>query len=193
ALWLANQRADGGWNCDVGSDRSSFHTTIFALEGPLESERAGGGASELESARHRAHEELFEQRIMCPPRTGHVGTRRGVMMSFPPRWFYTVLRALDYLRAAGMDPDSRADEAVTVVDSKRRKDGRWPLQNRHAGREHFEMEEGPGKPSRWNTLRALRVLAWYRGPRPTKRLMVSSGTAWRTEVGKMAIGMTDEQ
>lgn len=192
-LLLANQRADGGWNCDVGSDRSSFHTTILALEGLLEYERAVGGASELEYARHRAHEYLFERRLMYSLRTGEVVNRRWLLMSFPPRWFYDVLRALDYLRAAGMDPDSRADEAVTVVDSKRRKDGRWPLQNRHAGREHFEMEEGPGKPSRWNTLRALRVLAWYRRPRPTKRLMVSSGTAWRTEVGKMAIGMTDEQ
>ncbi|HSJ35208.1 MAG TPA: hypothetical protein VLB85_09160 [Acidimicrobiia bacterium] len=174
-LLLANQRADGGWNCDVGSDRSSFHTTILALEGLLEYERAVGGASELEYARHRAHEYLLDRRLMYSLRTGELVNRRWLLMSFPPRWFYDVLRALDYFCAAGMDPDPRANEAVSVVEAKWRKDGRWPLQNRHPGREHFEMEEGPGKPSRWNTLRALRVLAWSRGPKSL--LWVGNGVA----------------
>jgi hypothetical protein len=96
-------------------------------------------------------------------RTGELVNPRWLLMSFPPRWFYDVLRGLDYLREAGTQPDPRAREAIEVIAGKRRKDGRWPLQNRHPGREHFVMEEGSGKPSRWNTLRALRVLDWYAG------------------------------
>lgn len=159
---LERQRDDGGWNCHVSSPRSSFHTTISALEGLLEYERAVGGDPALAEARGRAHEYLLQRRLMYSLRTGELVNRRWLLMSFPPRWFYDVLRALDYLTHAGVEPDSRVEEAVAVVEAKRRSDGRWPLQNPHPGKEHFRMEEGPGKPSRWNTLRALRVLRWYR-------------------------------
>ncbi|MGQ0847949.1 MAG: hypothetical protein ACT4OP_02290 [Actinomycetota bacterium] len=160
---LDRQHDDGGWNCHVGSDKSSFHTTISALEGLLEYERALGGDSTLAEARARAHEYLLQRRLMYSLRTGELINGRWRLMSFPPRWFYDVLRGLDYLRHAGVDRDPRAEEAVKMVDGKRRSDGRWPLQNRHPGKEHFRMEEGPGKPSRWNTLRALRVLRRYGG------------------------------
>jgi len=160
---LDRQREDGGWNCHVASKRSSFHTTISALEGLLEYERATGGDTTIEEARAKAHEYLLTRRLMYSERTGELVNPRWLLMSFPPRWHYDVLRALDYLRDAGVERDPRCDEAVDVIVSKRREDGRWPLQNRHAGREHFVMEEGPGKPSRWNTLRASRVLGWYRG------------------------------
>jgi hypothetical protein len=121
-----------------------------------------GGDPALAEARGRAHEYLLQRRLMYSLRTGELVNRRWLLMSFPPRWFYDVLRALDYLTHAGVEPDSRVEEAVAVVEAKRRSDGRWPLQNPHPGKEHFRMEEGPGKPSRWNTLRALRVLRWYR-------------------------------
>jgi hypothetical protein len=85
-------------------------------------------------------------------------SERWKLFSFPPRWHYDVLRGLEYLTDAGVELDDRADEALALVESKRRSDGRWPLQNPHAGEEHFQMEDGAGKPSRWNTLRALRVL-----------------------------------
>jgi len=160
---LDRQHDDGGWNCHVRSDRSSFHTTISALEGLLEHERALGGDSTLAEARARAHEYLLERRLMYSLRTGDLINSRWLLMAFPPRWFYDVLRGLDYLRHAGLDADPRAEEAVAMIEAKRRNDGHWPLQNRHPGKEHFRMEEGSGKPSRWNTLRALRVLRWYRG------------------------------
>jgi hypothetical protein len=162
-ILLERQKEDGGWNCHVSSDRSSFNTTLSVLEGLLEFERAVGGDPTLAEARSRAHEYLLERRLMYSLRTGELINPRWLLMSFPPRWFYDVLRGLDYLRDAGTDPDPRAGEAIEVIEDKRRRDGRWPLQNRHPGKEHFAMEEGSGKPSRWNTLRALRVLGWYHG------------------------------
>ena len=161
AFLLERQREDGGWNCHVSSHRSSFNTTISVLEGMLEYERAVGGEQALADARSQAHEYLLERRLMYSLRTGELINKRWLLMSFPPRWFYDVLRALDYLREAGAQPDPRCDEAIEVIRSKQREDGTWPLQNRHPGKVHFEMEEGSGKPSRWNTLRALRVLRWY--------------------------------
>jgi len=160
---LGRQKEDGGWNCHVSSGRSSFHTTISVLEGLLEYELAVGGDATLAEARGRAHEYLLERRLMYSLHSGELINTRWLLMSFPPRWSYDVLRGLDYLRDAGTTPDSRAGEAIEVIEGKRRKDGRWPLQNRHPGKEHFAMEEGSGKPSRWNTLRALRVLRWYHG------------------------------
>jgi hypothetical protein len=157
---LGRQHEDGGWNCEVRSGRSSFHTTLNVLDGLLEYERAVGGEPQLAAARSRAHEYLLQRRMMYSLSTGELINRRWLLMSFPTRWFYDVLRGLDYLREAGVDPDPRVDEAVEVIRSKRLKDGTWPLQNRHPGKVHFEMEEGSGKPSRWNTLRAMRVLRW---------------------------------
>ena len=160
AVLLDRQHEDGGWNCHAASERSSFHTTISALEGLLEYERAQGGDSTLAEARARAHEYLMERRLMYSLRTGQLINNRWLLMSFPPRWFYDVLRALDYLRDAGEEPDSRIEEALEIVAGKQRRDGYWPLQNRHPGKEHFSMEENSGKPSRWNTLRVMRVLNW---------------------------------
>ncbi len=160
---LTKQRGDGGWNCHLDSDRSSFHTTISALEGLLEYERAVGGDRILAEARARAHDYFLDRRLMYSLRSGELISKRWLLMSFPPRWHYDVLRALDYFREAGVPPDPRAVEAVEVIRSKQRGDGTWPLQNRHPGDVHFEMEEGLGKPSRWNTLRALRALRWHDG------------------------------
>lgn len=160
---LGRQREDGGWNCRVSSDRSSFHTTLSVLEAMAEYESAIGGDPVSAEARQRAHEYLLERRLMYGLSTGEIINDRWLLLSFPPRWFYDILRALDYFRASGIDPDSRMDEAVQVIAEKRRRDGTWPLQGRHPGKVHFEMEEGSGRPSRWNTLRALRVLRWYQG------------------------------
>lgn len=155
------QKDDGGWNCEVSSSRSSFNTTISVLEALLEYERSVGGDPAVASARERAHEYLLERRLMYSLSTGELINKRWLLMSFPPRWFYDVLRALDYLADAGVGPDERCAEAIEIVRSKRRKDGTWLLQGRHPGKEHFAMEEGAGKPSRWNTLRAVRVLQWH--------------------------------
>ena len=156
---LGEQLDDGGWNCEAPpSVRSSFHTTISVLEGLLEYERAAGEDSAIGDARVKAHQYLLERRLLRSVSTDEIINPRWKLLSFPPRWHYDILRALDYFRDAGVPFDGRFDEAISIVRAKRRKDGTWPLQNHHAGKEHFRMEPGPGKPSRWNTLRALRVL-----------------------------------
>jgi hypothetical protein len=164
---LAEQLPDGGWNCEAakGSTRSSFHTTLSVLEGLLEHERATGGSAEVTAARLSGQEYLLERRLFRRLSTGEVVNPAWTLFSFPTRWHYDVLRGLDYLRSAGALPDERCAEAIDLVEKRRREDGRWPLQNPHPGRVHFDMEEGEGKPSRWNTLRAMRVLDWYQhGP-----------------------------
>jgi hypothetical protein len=162
---LIEQLEDGGWNCETvnGSKRSSFNTTISVLEGLLEYEQdRGSRIGAVSAARHRAHEYLLERRMFRSLTTGEVVNSRWTLFSFPPRWHYDVLRGLDYLWSADVIRDARCGEAIALVENKRARGGRWPLQNHHRGKEHFRMEPGPGKPSRWNTLRALRVLGWHR-------------------------------
>ncbi|MDT5014634.1 MAG: hypothetical protein QOD39_794 [Mycobacterium sp.] len=162
---VSEQLADGGWNCEVesGSTRGSFNTTIAVLEGLLEYDKAVGGVPAVTSARERAHEYLLDRHLMRRLSTGEVPNKGWLQFSYPTRWFYDVLRALDYLRSAGAAPDERLAEAIELVESKRGDDGRWLLENTHPGAVHFELEDGDGMPSRWNTLRAMRVLDWYRG------------------------------
>lgn len=159
---LDEQLDDGGWNCDVeiGSTRSSFHTTICVLEGLLEHERVRGATADVTAARRRAEEYLLERRMLRRLSTGELADPTWTLFSYPTRWFYDALRGLDYLRAAGVDPDPRLDEAIDLVENKRGADGRWLLENPHVGKAHFEMER-EGGPSRWITLRALRVLDWF--------------------------------
>lgn len=164
ARLLGEQLADGGWNCDAPkSMRSSFHSTILVLEGLLAYEQACGPVPAIREARERGHEYLLERRMLRRKSTGEVIRDEWRQFSFPPRWHYDVLRGLDYLCAAGVAPDERIAEAVELVESKRDADGRWQLENPHSGAVHFELEAGPGEPSRWNTLRALRVLDWAHG------------------------------
>jgi hypothetical protein len=160
---LSEQLEDGGWNCEAenGSVRSSFATTINVLEGLLAHERATGGSQESIAARRRGQEYLLERRLFRRKSTGEVVNPAWLRFSFPVRWHYDVLRALDYFRSVGDLPDSRMDEAIGVLRSKQQPDGTWLLENTHPGEIHFALEDGDGRPSRWNTLRALRVLSWY--------------------------------
>jgi hypothetical protein len=160
---LDEQLADGGWNCESPtSARSSFHTTICVLEGLLEYEKARGTATGVKDARIRAENYLLERRMLRSLRSGEVIDRRWMRFAFPPTWHYDVLRGLDYLRSAEVEPDERIAEAVEVVRARRHQNGRWPLNRLHADRKTFDMEDGVGRASRWNTLRALRVLRWSR-------------------------------
>ena len=163
ARLLGEQLEDGGWNCEVenGSVRSSFHTTIRVLEGLLAHERATGGSAESIAARHQGEEYLLERKLFRRKSTGAVVDTAWLQFSFPTRWHYDVLRALEYFRVAGGPPDRRADEAIDLLRSKQSSDGTWPLENTHPGAVHFALDDGDGRPSRWNTLRALRVLRWY--------------------------------
>jgi len=161
---LGEQLADGGWNCEAPkSRRSSFHTTICVLEGLLEYERAGRKSAAVAKARKRAENYLLERRLFRSLRTGEVIDNRWLRFSYPPYWHYDVLRGLDYLRNAGIQPDGRLTEAIGIVIQRRHQNGRWPLNLLHPERIPLEMETEVGRASRWNTLRALRVLRWYNG------------------------------
>jgi hypothetical protein len=163
ARLLDEQLEDGGWNCEAenGSVRSSFDTTICVLEGLLEHERATGGTAESLAARRRGEEYLLERKLFRRKSTGGVVNRSWLEFSFPTRWHYDVLRGLDYFRAVGDPPDPRVEEAIELLRSKRQADRTWLLENTHRGKVHFALDDGEGKPSRWNTLRGLRVLGWY--------------------------------
>lgn len=161
---LTEQLEDGGWNCEAPpSRRSSFHSTICVLEGLLEYEKARGATSAVTHARVRAQHYLLERRMFRSLTSGEVIDRHWTRFAFPTSWHYDVLRGLDYLRSAGVAPDERAAEAVELVTKRRHQNGRWPLYRLHADRVPFDMEAGVGKASRWNTLRAMRVLDWYQG------------------------------
>jgi hypothetical protein len=163
ARLLGEQLEDGGWNCEAenGSVRSSFATTINVLEGLLAYERATGDAAGSTAARRRGEEYLLERKLLRRKSTGEVVNPAWLQCSFPFRWHYDVLRALDYFRSVGDAPDQRMDEAIHLLRSKRQPDSAWLLENTHPGKVHFALEDGDGRPSRWNTLRALRVLSWY--------------------------------
>jgi hypothetical protein len=160
---LGERLGDGGWNCETenGSVRSSFHTTIDVLDGLLEFERATGGSAAVREARRSGEEYLLERNLFRRKSTGEVADPAFLEFAFPYYWRYDVLRALDYFRGSGAEPESGMAEAVKVVRSKRQPDGRWLLDRIHPGRVHFELEGGVGTPSRWNTLRSLRVLDWW--------------------------------
>ena len=164
---LGERLADGGWNCEAenGSVRSSFHTTIDVLDGLLEFERATGGSVAVSEARRSGEEYLLERGLFRRKSTREVAEQQFLDFAFPYYWRYDVLRALDYFRRSGADPDLRMTEAIDVVRSKRQADGRWLLDRVYPGRVHFDIEDGVGTPSRWNTLRALRVLKWCDGAR----------------------------
>lgn len=173
---LGEQLPDGGWNCEAenGSTRSSFNTTICVLEALLAHELSAGPSPHVIAARLRGQEYLMERRLFRRKSTGEViyydrkmgpGSGNGhpafTRFAFPTWWHYDVLRGLEYLRRAGVAPDERVAEAVDLVLSKRDDDGRWPLKIQYPGDMPVEMGEVEGQPSKWNTLRALRVLDWY--------------------------------
>ena len=159
---LSEQLEDGGWNCEAPkSKHSSFHTTICVLEGLLDYERSGRKSKAVTAARGRAEKYLLERRLFRSRRTGEIIDKRWLRFSFPAFWHYDVLRGLDYLRSTGIKPDSRMSEAIEIVIKRRHQNGRWPLNLRHQEHIPLEMETEVGRASRWNTLRALRVLRWY--------------------------------
>jgi hypothetical protein len=165
---LSEQLQDGGWNCEAPkSSRSSFHSTICVLEGLLEYERARGRSAALTksvaNARKRGENYLLQRRMFRSLRTGEVINKRWLRFSFPTFWHYDVLRGLDYLRNAEIRPDSRVGEAIDVVNARGHQNGRWPMNFLHPEFVPLKMETDVGLASRWNTLRALRVLRWYKG------------------------------
>jgi hypothetical protein len=165
---VGEQLDDGGWNCEAPkSARSSFHTTICVLEGLLEYEHAVGSAPAIAEARRRGEEYLLERGLFRRRSTGEVANPAFLMLAFPPRYHYDILRALDYFRKAHSNahfddqPDARVSDAVHLIEGRRQADGRWPLDRAYDETLPLPLGESVGEPSRWNTLRALRVLRWY--------------------------------
>lgn len=159
---LNEQQDDGGWNCyaETRQDPGSFHSTICALEG-LTAYRDAGGPTDVSAAIERGHEYLLARGLMRRRSDGSIISESWLRFSFPYYWSFDVLRGLDQLRAAGVPADERVAEAVSVVSSRRQPDGRWLVDHEHSGRALLDLET-VGEPSRWNTLRALRVLEWAR-------------------------------
>lgn len=161
---LREQMADGGWNCWLsrGATHASFNTSISVLEGLLEWEQASAPDARVAEARQRGVEFLLNHRMFRSHRTGEIVRKSYTMLAFPGRWHYDILRGLEFMAASNSPRDERATEAIEIVRKKRRTDGTWPAQNRYPGQTFFEMEPN-GRQSRWNTLRALRVLRWWDG------------------------------
>ncbi len=160
---LEQQMPDGGWNCrrPYGATHGSVHTTISALEGLRHYQlHRGRRLQHVRTAQHRGREFLLVHRLFRSHRTGKVIKSEFTRFSFPPRWHYDILRALDYFQAVNAPRDPRLTEAIDIVRSNQRQDGRWSLQHSHKGKTYFNLER-LGAPSRWNTLRALRVLNWW--------------------------------
>jgi hypothetical protein len=160
---LAQQMPDGGWNCrrPKGATHSSVHTTISVLEGLLHYERhRKRKVRRIRAAQERGREFLLVHRLFRSHRTGQIIKPVFLRFAFPPRWHYDILRALEYFQAVDAPRDPRLCDAIEIVQKSRGEDGRWPLQNSYRGKTYFEMER-LGAPSRWNTLRALRVLKWW--------------------------------
>jgi hypothetical protein len=168
---LEQQMPDGGWNCQYssGATHASVHTTISVLEGlRLYEERRGRKVRAVRAAQRRGREFLLVHRLFRSHRTGEIIKPVFLRFAFPPRWHYDILRALDYFQAVNAPRDRRLAEAVEIVRQGRSEDGRWPLQHSFKGKTYFELER-LGAPSRWNTLRALRVLKWWdRGRKPRR-------------------------
>jgi len=163
---VADRMPDGGWNCwaQTRPAPGSFASTLDVIDALLTWERSTGGSDAVRRARRNGEEYLLRRHLFRSLRTGEVVNPRWALFSYPPRWHYDLLKATDYFARRGGVPDPRLAEAVDHVRAKRQPDGRWPLENTHPGAVHFRLEEPDDTPSRWNTLRALRVLRWFDSP-----------------------------
>lgn len=167
AEWLAGPAGtpDGGWNCRTprtGSRHGSFHTSITVLEALRD---YANRSTEDAASRGRAF--FLDHELYCSHRTGEPVHPSFTRFSFPPRWHFDVLRGLDYFQSVSAERAPQLERAMKLVEARRRADGRWPIQNRHPGATFFDMERGR-VPSRWNTLRALRVIRWWTSSRIVK-------------------------
>ena len=160
---INQQMPDGGWNCDSykGATHSSFHTTITTLEALYEYQCTFPEKKKrISQVRARGHEFLLAHRLYKSHRTGKVFDPKMTTMPFPHRWRYDVIRALDYFQACNAPRDECMSDAIELLQSKQKKDGLWPVNSGMSGRKYFDLEVA-GQPSRWNTLRALRILKWW--------------------------------
>lgn len=162
---ISNQMSDGGFNCHstrIGAVHSSLHTTLSVLEGINEFKKNNYSCKLLEliNIEKESVEFILKHRLYKSDKSGQVINPSFTRLPYPSRWKYDILRCLDYFQYANIPYDKRMEDAIDIILKKRRKDGTWPLQAKHPGQTHFEMEKA-GQSSRWNTLRALRVLKHF--------------------------------
>lgn len=162
---LTEKMNDGGFNCQSnrkGATHSSMHSTLSVLEGFIEYERNNYSyrLDEIKETRLQSQGFILLHKLFRSDKTGEIINPNFLKLSYPSRWYYDILRAMDYFQFAKVTYDMRMGEAIQVIKSKRNKDGLWKLAANHPGKTHFEMEKA-GQPSRWNTLRALRVLKHF--------------------------------
>lgn len=158
---LAEIMPDGGFNCRTtrsGATHSSLHSTISVIEGFTEFLKAGYNyrKDEISSAIQTGVEFILMHRLFLSDRTGQIIDKNFLKLTYPCRWRYDILRAMDYFQYAGIKWDDRMTDTMTCLNEKQNKDGTWNMQSAHSGQVHFVMEKA-GKPSRWNTLRMLRI------------------------------------
>ncbi len=164
---LTESMKDGGFNCYSNSNtvrpvHSSMHSTISVLEGFLEfsSNHHSYRLNEIQKSVNSAQQFLLEHKLFRSHRTGEIIDKKMLVLSYPSRWKYDILRVLDYFQSSKIGYDPRMQDSIDILLSKRLNDGCWPVQSKHPGQTHFEMEK-VGKASRWNTLRAMRVLKYF--------------------------------
>jgi hypothetical protein len=162
---LSEQMSDGGFNCQSnrkGAVHSSLHSTLSVLEGILEYENNGYHyrIKELRKAKLESEEFILMHKLFRSDRTGEIINANFLKLYYPCRWYYDILKAMDYFHFAKRNYDDRMQEALNIIVNKRMSSGQWKVAAMHPGQTHFEMEKA-GKPSRWNTLRALRVLRHF--------------------------------
>jgi len=163
---LSQKMDDGGFNCRsnrANAVHSSLHTTLSVLEGIFEYEKNGYSyrIKELQKVNVEAREFILLHKLFRSDKTGNIIKSDFLKFFYPPRWYYDILKAMDYFQSAKVTHDNRMDEAINIIKDKRNKEGLWILPAHHPGHKHFDMEK-VGQPSRWNTLRALRVLKFYK-------------------------------
>jgi hypothetical protein len=177
---LAEQMADGGWNCRKNrvpqTHHSSFHTTFNVLDGLREVLERGSSpwAAELGAAEAGALELLLQHRLFRSDHSGNIIRSEFKRLAYPFRWHYDILRGLDYFARLKAGRDPRLAEAISLLTECRQSDGRWPNQYKYSGKVFFDMER-VGRSSRWNTLRALRVLKWWHSPEPAAQESAAAG------------------
>ncbi len=158
---LAEIMPDGGFKCRStrgGAKHSSLHSTLSVLEGFTQFQKAGHTyrKQEISDAINTSIEFILIHRLFLSDRTGQIINKNFFKLTYPCRWYYDILRAMDFFQYAGVKWDNRITEAMNYLNKKQNKDGSWNVQAAHAGQVHFTMEQA-GKPSRWNTLRMLRI------------------------------------
>ena len=156
---------DGGFNCRTtrsGAKHSSLHSTISVLEGFVEFQKAGYRyrKEEILSAQKSSIEFILVHQLFLSDKTGHIINKDFLKLTYPCRWKYDILRAMDFFQYAGIERDHRMKATIDVLKTKRNKEGTWNMQAAHSGQVHVNMEKA-GQPSRWNTMRVLRVMKHF--------------------------------